>query len=409
MQTDVGRRVEPILARGDLVPDELTIELIRERLGRGDAARIRARRLPAHARAGRGARRDARRGRAPARCRLRAPGLGRRRARAPAQSRRAREPPGRHAEAMDRRLALYYELTLPISEHYRARGILVGIPGERTPEAVSRRSRTRGGPSEARASRHGDHPQERTRARADGRGRRGRRADARADARARAPRRDDGRARPDRGGVHPLRARRPDLQGLPRLPGGAVHLPQRHGRARDPRPRRAAPTATSSRSTSASRSAASSPIPPGRTPSARSRTRRSASSRRARPRSWPGSSRPASGTGSATSRRRCSSWSRCGVRGRSQPRRPRRGPRHARGAADPELRRARPRPAARGGHDARDRADDRRGGPGGRPPRGPVVDRDRGRVALGALRAHRGGHRRHRPRILPMAPARLLQ
>jgi len=34
--TKLGRRVEPILARGDLVPDELTIALIRERLAQPD-------------------------------------------------------------------------------------------------------------------------------------------------------------------------------------------------------------------------------------------------------------------------------------------------------------------------------------------------------------------------------------
>jgi adenylate kinase len=38
-QTDVGRRVEPILAEGELVPDELTIELIRERLTGSGAGR----------------------------------------------------------------------------------------------------------------------------------------------------------------------------------------------------------------------------------------------------------------------------------------------------------------------------------------------------------------------------------
>jgi adenylate kinase len=37
--SELGRRVEPILAAGDLVPDELTIELIRERLAQPDAWR----------------------------------------------------------------------------------------------------------------------------------------------------------------------------------------------------------------------------------------------------------------------------------------------------------------------------------------------------------------------------------
>ena len=36
--TELGCRVEPILAAGELVPDELTVELIRERLSQPDAA-----------------------------------------------------------------------------------------------------------------------------------------------------------------------------------------------------------------------------------------------------------------------------------------------------------------------------------------------------------------------------------
>lgn len=36
--TELGRRVEPILASGELVPDELTVALIRERLSAPDAA-----------------------------------------------------------------------------------------------------------------------------------------------------------------------------------------------------------------------------------------------------------------------------------------------------------------------------------------------------------------------------------
>ncbi len=36
-RSELGRQVEPILAAGDLVPDELTVALIRERLGRDDA------------------------------------------------------------------------------------------------------------------------------------------------------------------------------------------------------------------------------------------------------------------------------------------------------------------------------------------------------------------------------------
>jgi adenylate kinase len=36
-QTDIGRQVEPILAGGELVPDELTVAMIRARLGESDA------------------------------------------------------------------------------------------------------------------------------------------------------------------------------------------------------------------------------------------------------------------------------------------------------------------------------------------------------------------------------------
>ena len=37
--SELGQRVDPILARGDLVPDELTVALIRERLDEADARR----------------------------------------------------------------------------------------------------------------------------------------------------------------------------------------------------------------------------------------------------------------------------------------------------------------------------------------------------------------------------------
>ena len=37
-QTEIGRRVEPILAAGELVPDELTVAMIRERLGLPDTS-----------------------------------------------------------------------------------------------------------------------------------------------------------------------------------------------------------------------------------------------------------------------------------------------------------------------------------------------------------------------------------
>ena len=134
VQTDLGLRVAPILARGDLVPDELTIELIRERLGRGDALRGLVLdgfpRTLAQAEA-----LDAMLDEETRQLDVVFDDVARERLlnRAVLENR-----PDDTPEAIDRRLALYHELTLPISEHYRARGILVGIHGERTPDEVFR-------------------------------------------------------------------------------------------------------------------------------------------------------------------------------------------------------------------------------------------------------------------------------
>jgi adenylate kinase len=139
LQTDLGRRVEPILEAGRLVPDELTIALIRDRLGRGDALRGFVldgfpRNLAQAEALDRMLEEEGRQldvvfelqvSDAVARERL----LNR----AVLENR-----PDDTPEAIDRRLALYHEHTLPISEHYRARGILVGIHGERTPDEVFR-------------------------------------------------------------------------------------------------------------------------------------------------------------------------------------------------------------------------------------------------------------------------------
>ncbi len=86
-----------------------------------------------------------------------------------------------------------------------------------------------------------------------------------------------------------------------------------------------------------------------------------------------------------------------------------RGPRRrsidARGAAGPELRRARTRAEAGVRHDARDRADDHRRRPRSLDRRRPLVDLDGGRLAVGALRAHRRDHGRRSRRILTQARA----
>jgi adenylate kinase len=138
-QTELGRRVEPILERGALVPDDLTIALIRERLGRGDALRGFVldgfpRKMEQAAALDAMLEEEGRRldvvfelqvSDAVARERLLK--------RAALENR-----PDDTPDAIDRRLALYHQVTLPISEHYRARGILVGIHGERTPDEVFR-------------------------------------------------------------------------------------------------------------------------------------------------------------------------------------------------------------------------------------------------------------------------------
>ena len=135
--SELGRRVEPILAAGELVPDELTVELIRERLGRPDARR--------------GFVLD---------------GFPRNLAQAQALDRMLSEI-GRDLDAVlyfdlpdsvaierllgraraegrtddmpdviQRRLAIYHEQTEPLAEYYRARDRLVPLHAERTVEEV---------------------------------------------------------------------------------------------------------------------------------------------------------------------------------------------------------------------------------------------------------------------------------
>lgn len=137
-RTELGRRVEPILASGELVPDDLTVQLIRERLAEPDAERgfvldgfprnlAQAEALDAML-AGIGRGLDAVLFLAisddVAVQRLRG---------------RAREE-GREDDAPDaiaRRLELYHEQTEPVAERYRASGKLVSIHAERTIEQVT--------------------------------------------------------------------------------------------------------------------------------------------------------------------------------------------------------------------------------------------------------------------------------
>ena len=136
--TQLGRRVEPILASGELVPDDLTVELIRERLGAPDAASgfvldgfprnlAQAEALDAML-----------------------DEIGRTldavlffdlsdeiaveriHGRAVEEGRDDDAP-----EAVARRLAIYHEQTEPVVERYRATGKLVPLHAERTVEQVS--------------------------------------------------------------------------------------------------------------------------------------------------------------------------------------------------------------------------------------------------------------------------------
>jgi adenylate kinase len=135
--SELGKRVEPLLASGQLVPDETTIELIRERLSRDDAQE--------------GFVLD---------------GFPRNLAQAEAldamleeigqplsivlllelADEAARERLAKRAllegraddqpEAIDRRLRSYHEQTEPVVEHYRATGKLVNMHAERPIEEV---------------------------------------------------------------------------------------------------------------------------------------------------------------------------------------------------------------------------------------------------------------------------------
>jgi adenylate kinase len=136
--TELGRRVEPILASGELVPDDLTVALIRERLAAPDAAGgfvldgfprnlAQAEALD-----------------------VMLEGIGRAldavlffdlsdeiaieriHGRAVEEGREDDAP-----EAVARRLAIYHEQTEPVVERYRTTGKLVPLHAERTVEQVS--------------------------------------------------------------------------------------------------------------------------------------------------------------------------------------------------------------------------------------------------------------------------------
>jgi adenylate kinase len=136
-ESELGRRVKPILDSGRLVPDELTIELIRERLGQDDALRgfvldgfprtlAQAEALDDLLRA---LGRDL-----GVVFELQVPddvAVERLRRRAALEGRTDDTP-----ETIQTRLDLYHRETEPLVEHYRARGNVIGIHGDRSVDEV---------------------------------------------------------------------------------------------------------------------------------------------------------------------------------------------------------------------------------------------------------------------------------
>jgi adenylate kinase len=136
-QTELGKRVAPILAAGELVPDELTVALIRERLSAPDAAGgFILDGFPRNAEQA-----DA--------LDTMLSEIGReldailyfdlpdeiareRMAKRAVEENRPDDTP----EVIDRRLQIYHEETEPIVEHYRATGKLVPLHAERSIDEV---------------------------------------------------------------------------------------------------------------------------------------------------------------------------------------------------------------------------------------------------------------------------------
>jgi adenylate kinase len=136
-QSELGKQVEPILEAGELVPDELTVALIRERLGEDDA------------RAGFVLDGFPRNLTQAAVLDAMLTEIGRRLdailffdlpedVAVERMLKRAREEgrPDDKPDVIERRLQLYREQTLPVVEHYRATGKLVPLHAERTIDEV---------------------------------------------------------------------------------------------------------------------------------------------------------------------------------------------------------------------------------------------------------------------------------
>jgi adenylate kinase len=137
--TELGRQVKPIYDAGQLVPDDLMIALIRERLGADDARESFV--LDGFPRTMRQAEaleemlREIGRGLDVVFEFQLADQVGRERMlRRAAEEGRTDDTP----EAIDERLRLYHEETEPLIEYFRTRGNLVGIHADRTVQEVFR-------------------------------------------------------------------------------------------------------------------------------------------------------------------------------------------------------------------------------------------------------------------------------
>ena len=133
--SELGRRVKPILERGDLVPDELMVDLIRERLADEDGFVLDGFPRTVPQAEALDAMLDE----------IGKPldvvillevsdevATDRLQARAAAEGRADDSP-----EAIRNRLRLYHELTEPVVDRYRAEGTLVAIDGDRAIADVS--------------------------------------------------------------------------------------------------------------------------------------------------------------------------------------------------------------------------------------------------------------------------------
>jgi adenylate kinase len=135
--SELGRRVQPIVDSGRLVPDDLMIDLIRDRVGRPDAAEgfilDGFPRTMAQADALDAMLHDVERD-LDVVFELQVPDE----VSVTRLSKRAQEENRADdtADAIVRRLALYHEQTEPLVEHYRLTGNLVGIHGDRAVDAV---------------------------------------------------------------------------------------------------------------------------------------------------------------------------------------------------------------------------------------------------------------------------------